>query len=539
MEKKKSKNGLNRRCFLKGAAIGTGWLAIGGHIGKEAKAFTLDKVPRKWDYEADVVVIGYGGAGACAAIEAHDTGAKVLLLEKMPKGLEGGNTCASGGGTTDPYDKEKAVAHIVALGMGVSPPDLVRIYVNTITGVHGWLRAQGGQLEETVKKDYSHFFCTKPGVAGPESRYPSGLNQCWYKGRGPALFKLLAGLVEKRGIEVLYETSARDLIQDPSTREILGVKAQRGRKEIFMNAKRGVVMALGGYEANQEMFHSYNHPGIKVYTRGTPGNTGDGIHMAQKVGAEIWHMAGLELYGRGVAPLPNYPVIMGCEYPGKVGSYIVVNKYGKRYNREDRPLGHSKVGAYELHFDGWGDDPSVKCEYTNYPFYLIFDETFRKRGPIAGGGFLEVKHLYEWSKDNRVEIEKGLILKADTIRELASKLKIDADGLEETVKKYNHYCEAGKDPDFGRPKRFLLAVNTPPFYGVEMYLGFTNTQGGAKRNGKAQIVDKDNKAIPRLYGAGEFGSIYGWMYHGSGNIAEAIMVGRLAGKNAAAEKPWS
>lgn len=493
---------------------------------------------QKWDYESDVVVIGFGGAGACASIEAHDAGARVLLLEKMPMGLEGGNTCASGGGVVDPYDKEKAVAHIVALGMGVSPFELVRPYVDTIAGVHNWLRSQGGKVAEKGVRDYSHFFCTQPGVAGEGSAYPSGLDHRWYVGKGPALFALLAGLVEKRKIKVLYGTPAKDLIQKPANGEILGVKASTGGKEICIKAKRGVVMALGGYETNQEMFNSFHRPGIRVYTRGTPGNTGDGIYMAQKAGAAIWHMGGLELFQRGVVPIPEPPILMNCNYPGKVGSYVVVNRYGKRYNREDRPFGHAKVESFEFYLDAWGDDPSSKCEYTNYPPYLIFDESFRSRGPICGAGFLEVKKLYRWSKDNSAEIEKGLIKKADTIRELAAHLRIDPSGLEETIRKYNEYCAEGKDPDFCRPQSFLLPLKTPPYYGMEMYLGFTNTQGGAKRNGQAQIVDKDNNPIPRLYGAGEFGSIYGFLYHGSGNLSEAIMVGRLAGRNAAAEKPW-
>jgi succinate dehydrogenase/fumarate reductase flavoprotein subunit len=539
MKGKGVKKGISRRQFLKGAVAGAGVLGMAELGAKEVKALPIGMVPRKWDYEADVVVIGYGGAGAGASIEAHDAGAKVLMLEKMPKGLEGGNTCASGGGTVDPYDKEKAVAHIVALGKGVSPVELVRPYVDTIAGVHNWIRSQGGKLDEHGIHDYSHFFCTKRAVAGDGSLYPSGLDQYWYVGQGPALFDFLSGLVKKRNIEVLYESPATDLIQNPYTRAVLGVKAARQGKEIYINAKRGVIMALGGYEANLEMYNSFNYPGMRVYTRGTPGNTGDGIYMAQKVGAALWHMGGTEIYERGVAPVPHLPVIMACSYAGKVGSYIVVNKYGKRYNREDRPFGHAKVEPYEFHLDAWGDDPAAKCDYTNYPPYLIFDESFRAKGPVAGGGYLQVKKLYAWSKDNSKEIEKGLIKKADTIRELAYQLRIDPAGLEETIRKYNQYCAAGKDPDFGRPQRFLEPLKTPPYYGVEMYLGFTNTQGGAKRNGQAQIVDKDNNPIPRLYGAGEFGSIYGFLYHGSGNVSEAIMVGRLAGKSAAAEKPWS
>jgi len=118
-------------------------------------------------------------------------------------------------------------------------------------------------------------------------------------------------------------------------------------------------------------------------------------------------------------------------------------------------------------------------------------------------------------------------------------MKIDAAEISRTVGAYNEYCRLGADAEFERPKNHLLPLNKPPFYGAELALTCTNTQGGPKHNGKAQTLDGDNKPIPRLYSPGEFGSFFGFLYPGGSNLPEAIAFGRIAGENAAAEKPWS
>ncbi|MBI3950653.1 MAG: FAD-binding protein [Acidobacteria bacterium] len=550
---KETKKDLSRRDFIKTAAVGAGATALAGLGAKEAKAISPAQVPQ-WDYEADVVVVGYGGGGAGAAMEAHDYGAQVLILEKMPKGLEGGNTSVSGGGAVDPYDKVKAIDHIYALCMGdtpnpTTPIDLVASFVSTIDGVHQYIRDLGGEWNPTTFiHDYSHFFNTEPSVAGSGSRHQSGLDRYFYQGGGAELFKLLAGQVEKRGVEVMYGTPAKELIQDPQTREILGVKAvTSAQKTINIKARRGVVMTIGGYENSPELQSSFFNPGVRVYPAGTPGNTGDGILMVQQVGAVLWHMAAVEWSGLGIvipSKLLTQPVGSDCSVGVSLGtgsSYILVNKYGKRFTNIALKLSHTKRLALTgfsdyLYFDGQSDDPASKSEYTNYPFYIIFDESHRSKRRVGGSAF---KGLYSWSADNTAEIANGLITKADTIADLAAKMGIDAAGLSDTITRYNAYCTGGSDPEFGTPAAYLKAIETPPYYAAEMCHRYLNTQGGPKRNGKAQVVDKDDNPIPRLYAAGEFGSVYGAIYQGSGNVAEAIMVGRLAGRNAAAEEPWS
>jgi succinate dehydrogenase/fumarate reductase flavoprotein subunit len=151
-------------------------------------------------------------------------------------------------------------------------------------------------------------------------------------------------------------------------------------------------------------------------------------------------------------------------------------------------------------------------------------------------GWHRLVEPYIWSKDNSAEIEKGWIKKADTISELAEKIGRDPKVLEETVSRYNRYCEAGEDPDFGREAKLLLPIKTPPYYAMEQTPAVLNTQGGPRRNKHAQIVDPNGDPIPRLYSAGELGSIYGNCYNGGGNNGENMAFGQIAGRNAAAEK---
>jgi hypothetical protein len=183
-----------------------------------------------------------------------------------------------------------------------------------------------------------------------------------------------------------------------------------------------------------------------------------------------------------------------------------------------------------------------RVEYPNQPFYAVFDESVRSKqrlGRLSGMTWNAVHGLYQWSEDSSAEIEKGWVSKGDTLKDLAAKMKIDPDGLQESVTKYNQYCSGKNDPEFNRRDNALSPLTTPPFYGVELAMTLINTQGGPKHNTKAQTLNQDDKPIPRLYSPGEFGSFFGFLYPGGSNIPEAIAFGRIAGENAAAEKPQS
>lgn len=228
---------------------------------------------------------------------------------------------------------------------------------------------------------------------------------------------------------------------------------------------------------------------------------------------------------------------------------IFADKYGKRFMNEGKASRHGWGWREILFYDG------DKQENPRIPFYIVFDDTSRRKfSPISIGAegykitWAGCFSGYEWSKDNSKEIENGWIIKADTIDKLAAKIrehcrangeKMDSVLLEKTVAKFNEYCEAGEDPDFNRNKETLTPIETPPFYAIEAYPGSVNTQGGPKRNEKCQILDVKDQPIPRLYSAGELGSFWVYLYNSGGNLGECLATGRIAGRNAVAERAWN
>jgi len=177
---------------------------------------------------------------------------------------------------------------------------------------------------------------------------------------------------------------------------------------------------------------------------------------------------------------------------------------------------------------------SMSTLTSHIPFFIVFDEKLRKEGPLVmvgrykheslgiidPNGWNAVKKLYKWSADNTAEIEKGWIVKAHTIQELAAtkmaavdgfgkKVSVDHAGLVDTVNKYKEFCAAGKDLEFARPK--LLPIDTPPYYAAELCMHAAYTIGGLKHNAKCQTVSDNDKPIPRLYSAGDVGQVWcGW-----------------------------
>jgi succinate dehydrogenase/fumarate reductase flavoprotein subunit len=173
--------------------------------------------------------------------------------------------------------------------------------------------------------------------------------------------------------------------------------------------------------------------------------------------------------------------------------------------------------------------------------FLICDHTLFSAGPLydkhPSHGWTQIVERYDWSEDNSAELAKGWIKTADSLACLASAVGLDPAALANTVSGWNRSCEARHDPDFGRTL-MMAPIADGPFYAVELSPSMLNTQGGPRRNEKGQIVRPDGTPIPRLYSAGELGSIYSYLYQGTGNIGECLAFGRISGRNAAAEPPW-
>jgi succinate dehydrogenase/fumarate reductase flavoprotein subunit len=518
-----SKSDLSRRDFIKTTAIGVGATALTGVGSKEAQAEVVN-----WDKEADVVIVGFGGAGCSAAITAHDAGAEVLIIEKAPKEDAGGNSRVAMQLWLCPYPVEDAITYFNALSglyRDAVPQEMVRVWAEEMGKNTDWFASLGGTPVEYKQSMNPEF----PELPGSSSGHvflngPAAGGSKWYN--------VLKSSVEARNIEVLFETPAKELIQDPKSKVILGVKVESGGWSRYIKARKAVIMTLGGFENNRQMHLDYLTNMPYCYPWGTPYNTGDGHKMAFSVGADFWHMMNL------AAPYPGFKR-PDLDYTTWVAmpanNYIFVGMVGTRFVNENDPIRHGKI----LRYGQWVPFPTPE------PMYYIFDETVRKRGRLpynlgmSWGSIVHPDAYGSWSADNSAEIEKGWIIKADTIADLASKINLAPATLEKTVSTYNSSCQAGVDAEFGRPATTLKPVETPPYYAMPLTPWFINTQGGPRRNEKAQILRPDGTPIPRLYSAGEFGSIYAFCYNGGGNIGECMAFGRVAGRNASAEEPWS
>jgi len=491
--------------------------------------------------EAEVVIVGYGGAGAAAAITAHDAGAKVTIVESMSRG--GGNTLVSMGGFLCPKNPQDAIAYISALyqfSHSDKDEEVIRVFSQESVKNVEWVKDLRGGTEVQL---YGHAgFPHVPGAEALEKYLVKG------KGKGMTVFArnlwdvLSYAVEEKRKIPVLTRSPARRLLKNTNG-EVSGIAVEHEGTEVHIQANRAVILASGGYEFDRKTLQN-NIKGYPIYASGHPGNTGDGIRMAQKVGAALWHMNGVSC-GLGLK-VPDFEAgfLMMIGAPG----HILVDRNARRFVNEIGIEPHTGLLAVD-HYD------TQALRFPRIPCYAIFDETARLAGPISRvTGMGAAGQKYKWSRDNSIEVEKGWITQGSTLVELAEKLKLETATLENTVTRWNEDIRNGQDTEFNRPIRssgddrpaykdfvsYVLSepIETPPFYGLKLYPCLVNTQGGPRRNARAQVLDAFGQPIPRLYSAGELGSMWGIIYQGGGNIAECMVFGRIAGKNAAGEKPW-
>ncbi|MDR2079459.1 MAG: FAD-binding protein, partial [Treponema sp.] len=339
-------------------------------------------------------------------------------------------------------------------------------------------------------------------------------------------WKLLRkNVVDRSGkIDVWYASPATRLIQDRDTRIIHGVTVQNSGKPYNVRAINGVVMAMGGFENSDEMLENYAQL-ASASSKAARYNTGDGIKMAIDVGADLWHMSALSgpdvnfvNPDTGISPGYYFTFTTNAGYATGFTAHNVINVGGggtRFMNETEAPRhGHTESGG------------SWFSLLVPQNAWCVFDETARNTVPAYPS----------WSPGMEEEIARGWVINANTIAELAAKMHIDPAALAKTISDYNRYCAQGNDPDFHRDPQFLKPLSTGPFYAFPIRASLTNTQGGAKRNVKCEVLDVWGNPIPHLYSAGEFGSFYTDIYNGGGNLGECAFTGREAGKNAAAPK---
>ena len=519
-----------RRAFLTASA----GLAAMGALCPAALA---EEAQAQWDGEYDVVVLGSGFAGMAAAVEAADNGASVLLSEKAPEGSHGGNSRVSGQYIMSTDDTEAMYTYLNAL---VSPfPNyddaVLRTMVQGCYDNFDWLVNTLGadpyliMPSESWEGPYS--FTQPVEVSVFDNRTGYIQNWCEYKELpcgehalsilvngtcfDASYFNLLQENVQKRdGIEVWYEAPGKRLIRDETGR-VVGVKILKDGKVLRIHARGGVILATGGFENNKEMLANYLQKN-NIYCRGAVYNEGDGITMAQEVGAELWHMSNAAGYNLAYQPEGANTCITFSTSGEVAQKGIFVGSNGKRFMFETAKNRHGRIDIGGT----WMMTPVPN------PMYIILDNS------TVG----TTKLLSSFSENNEEEIASGVIVSGETIEELGEKLGMDADAIDSfvnTVNRYNTAYDNGEQADYDRPWDTITPLANPPFYALKLVATMYNTQGGPRRNEYAQVVDVDLNAIPGLFSAGELGALWPDMYNGGGNISEATIFGRIAGKNAA------
>lgn len=514
-------NKLSRRSFLKGAGAGALALSFAGHglnvLAEEQSVVTYaDTIA--WDGAYDVVVVGFGIAGGTAAYFAAKQGASVLLIDKAPEGNEGGNSRYAGQCIVHGSNYQDLEAYYRKIFANYSiPEESFRAYVDGAYNVLDMLKSDMGfegaySMKEMGAADfYTPEYPEFPG-SGTIDMYlvsPTVGDGSLWKG-------IKARVAESDAIDVWYGCPGKHLIQDPMSKAIVGVEILRNGQPVKIRAHNGVVLSTGGFENNAQMLQDYLNI-TRWSLGGTTYNTGDGVHMAQEIGADLWHMNTWEgrgqLFGGMSFPVPNGErgVQVGSD-SFNMGSIILVNGSGTRYLPEDEKARHGHIYA-----DGVWRNP-------DYPAvsYAVFDQK---------------KYDYIMREQLLSDNFKSQIIQGEGWDDLAAKTGMNAQELQNQVERFNHFAQTGTDYQFGRSGQTMEAFSAEgPYYALEMVIGMLNTQGGPRRNPEAEVLFPDGTKIPHLYSAGELGGTICVQYQGGGNIMECLMYGRKAGLNAAAPK---
>jgi hypothetical protein len=507
------------------------------------------------------LVVGCGGAGISAGISAKlEELGDVLVIEAAPEGEQGGNTRVSAQVIFIPDDVDGAIEYQTNLnGPYEVDAELVRAWATNICENEEWFERVGIEIAETM------FFNPEwPDVPGAEH------SRCFLVGEGMGREQLWNELWRVAGeleVPVQNDTRMRRLIINPNTGEVAGVMAEDSSgKESYIKAKKGVVLACGGFENNPEMIRNFFQIGYyETRPQGTPYNRGDGILAAQAAGAQLWNMGNFSNSALGARAGGNdFPTQTQPTWTNK--DYILVGADAKRFVYEET-LSLARHGKYVYN----GVETNLR---TPQPIHAIFgSKTFGGEciiQDIIAGWVPLVKPKVGTS--NQEFLDAGVFVKGDTPEELAEALGYDPAVLKATIDSYNANVAAGSDPDYDRGTDVYSAFNfaamfdaattgtididsddseikpsiaafaleplEAPYYAVKLTMQTLNTQGGPKRGASGEVINGYGEPIPRLYAAGEMGTIYTYNYNGGGNVSEAISSGRLAARSISALEAW-
>ncbi len=455
--------------------------------------------------EKAVVVLGGGGAGLCAAIAAAEAGAdRVLLLEKMSQ--LGGDTLISGqiisaAGTSlqaeagvEDTPHQYLIDHLKG-GRYKSDIMLAATLIQNGAQAWTWLANRG---------------CNFPGPEALHVQHDHTVARS-VKFAPPGMIGPLKQTAEDRGVEILLNTRATDLLMRDG--RIVGVKAEQDGEPVQFEAD-SVILATGGFGRNAEMIQATCPVLSEAVSWNAMGITGDGIIMAQAVGADVIHYSDMPLdafrviqSGADVMRKVLHPTYLLAQIREQGG--ILVNTDGCRFYDE---MGRS----YEM----------VQAAMLSGPFYfLIFDARMAKPSPWLP----EETFQAQWAS----AIADGLVAaEAPTLEELAEKLAMPAAALHETVARWNADVAAGTDTAFGRTEG-LGAIEEAPFYAMRLKPAIVQTLGGLRITPDAQVLDTNGHVIPGLFAAGQVtGGVHGADYIGGSALLEVVVFGVIAGTQA-------
>ncbi len=526
----------------------------------------------------DIVVLGTGAAGLSAALTARTHGSSVGLLEKAA--TVGGTTAVSGGvvwvpaherpDVPEPPSIDDALIHLRALSNETMDDELVEVFARHAASTLEFLEAHS-PLRFSVAEGFPDYKPELPGgrpqggrsfnpapfdfgelgdwahrvTAFPEDFSNVGFDaetraRMWgdlglsadadIRVTGAALVgALLRGLLDV-GVAPQTRSRAVELLGEGGT--ITGVVLDTAEGRVEVGARRGVILATGGFEWDRDL--------VKAFLRGPmhgpvspPYNTGDGLRMAMRAGAALGNMA--HAWWVPVVKLPD-DLYDGHERSRSVRlertrpRSIMVNRYGRRFANE--AADYNSLGGPFHQFD------ATRFEYPNMPAWIVFDQAH-----LDAYGFLGV---------NPGEAVPEWFHRSSDIGGLARRIGIDPEGLSSTLASWNAHVAEGRDPDFGRgasaydgwwgdtskptlAERTLGPIDVPPFYAVQVDLGCMGTKGGPRTDANGQVLDVDGRPITGLYAAGNaMAGPTGMAYGGAGGtIGPALVWGHRAAAHAA------